>query len=118
MLSGSVPFVLYLRLLQGERDPLRDSQVRTLLAFLAVVVVAVAAWLTVTGRYGWADAARHAAFNTVSVVTTTGFATADYGLWGGTAGGAFFRPVFVGGSTRSASGGVEGFPLEGVGGVR
>jgi trk system potassium uptake protein TrkH len=112
MLSGSIPFVLYLRLLQGGRDPLRDSQVRTLLAFLAVVAVAVAAWLVATGRYGWAEAARHAAFNTVSVVTTTGFATADYGLWGGAAVGLFFGLMFVGGCTGSTSGGMKVFRFE------
>jgi trk system potassium uptake protein len=112
MLSGSVPFVLYLRLLQGERDTLRDSQARTLLAFLAVVVAALTAWLVATGRYGWADAARHAAFNVVSVVTTTGYATADYGLWGGAAVGLFFGLMFVGGCTGSTSGGMKVFRFE------
>jgi trk system potassium uptake protein TrkH len=112
MLSGSVPFVLYLRLLQGERDTLRDSQVRTLLAFLLLVVAALSVWLVATGRYGWADAARHAAFNVVSVVTTTGYATADYGLWGGAAVGLFFGLMFVGGCTGSTSGGMKIFRFE------
>jgi Trk K+ transport system NAD-binding subunit len=38
MITGAAPFVLYVQLLQGRRDPLRDTQVRTLLGFLAVVV--------------------------------------------------------------------------------
>ncbi len=112
MLSGCLPFVLYLRLLQGERDPLRDSQVRTLLAFLLLVVAALSVWLVATGRYDWADAARHAAFNVVSVVTTTGYATADYGLWGGAAVGLFFGLMFVGGCTGSTSGGMKIFRFE------
>jgi trk system potassium uptake protein len=112
MLSGSLPFVLYLRLLQGERDTLRDSQVRTLLAFLVIVGVALAVWLVATGRYGWADAVRHAAFNVVSVVTTTGYATTDYGHWGGAAVGLFFGLMFVGGCTGSTSGGMKIFRFE------
>ena len=59
MLSGAIPFVLYLRLLQGQRDALRDSQVWSLVGLLAVVIIAVAAWLTLAGstalpmRCGW-----------------------------------------------------------------
>ncbi len=112
MLSGSVPFVFYLRLLRGERAGLRESQVRTLLGVVAAVVAALAAWLVATGRYGAADAVRHAAFNVVSVVTTTGFATADYGLWGGAAAGVFFGLALLGGCTGSTAGGLKVFRLE------
>jgi trk system potassium uptake protein TrkH len=87
MISGAIPFVLYVRLLQGERDSLRDSQAFTLLAFLAVVTLLLAAALILNGRYAPVDALRHAAFNVVSVVTTTGYATTDYMLWGNAAAG-------------------------------
>lgn len=112
MLAGGIPFVLYVRLLRGERDALRDSQVRTLLGFLAVVTVCLTAWLVATGRHGPLDALRHAAFNVVSVVTTTGYATTDYGLWGNTAVGVFFGLIFVGGCTGSTSGGIKIFRFE------
>jgi trk system potassium uptake protein TrkH len=52
MLSGAIPFVLYLRLYQGQRDALRDSQVWFLAGLLAVVIVAVAAWLILTQGHG------------------------------------------------------------------
>ena len=90
MLSGAIPFVLYLRLFQGQRDALRDSQVWFLVGLLAVVIVAVAAGWSLAGRHGAADALRLAAFNVVSVVTTTGYATADYMLWGNLMIGLFF----------------------------
>src|ERR671910_1983502 len=51
MLSGAIPFVLYLRLYQGQRDALRDSQVWFLAGLLAVVIVAVAAWLILAGKH-------------------------------------------------------------------
>lgn len=112
MLSGAIPFVLYVQALRGERDTLRNSQVLTLLGFLGVTVVAVAAWLILTGRHDVADALRYAAFNVVSVVTTTGYATADYMLWGNVMIGLFFGLMFVGGCTGSTSGGMKIFRFE------
>ncbi len=112
MLSGAVPFVLYLRLFQGQRDALRDSQVWFLVGLLAVVIIAVAAWLTIAGRHSAADALRLAAFNVVSVVTTTGYATADYTQWGNLMIGLFFGLMFVGGCTGSTSGGMKIFRFQ------
>jgi trk system potassium uptake protein TrkH len=112
MLSGAMPFVLYLRLFQGQRDALRDSQVWFLIGLLTVVIIAVAAWLTLAGRHSAADALRLAAFNVVSVVTTTGYATADYTLWGNIMIGLFFGLMFVGGCTGSTSGGMKIFRFQ------
>jgi trk system potassium uptake protein TrkH len=112
MLSGAVPFVLYLRLLQGQRDALRDSQVWFLVSLLCVVIVIVAAWLVMAGQHSAADAIRLAAFNVVSVVTTTGYATADYTLWGNLMVGLFFGLMFVGGCTGSTTGGMKIFRFQ------
>jgi len=112
MLAGAVPFVLYVRLFQGELDTLRNSQVRVLFGFLAVVIALMSLWLIATGRYEIGDAVRHAAFNIVSVVTTTGFASTDYGAWGNVAVGVFFGLMFVGGCTGSTAGGVKIFRYE------
>jgi len=112
MLSGAVPFVLYLRLFQGQQDALRDSQVWFLVSLLAVMIVAVATWLVVAGGHGAADALRLASFNVVSVVTTTGYATADYTLWGNIMVGLFFGLMFVGGCTGSTTGGMKVFRFQ------
>ncbi|HEY8383417.1 MAG TPA: TrkH family potassium uptake protein [Microvirga sp.] len=107
MLAGGIPFVLYVRLLRSETDSLRDSQVRDYLALVLIVVLGLAAWLVLSGRHDAEAALRLAAFNVVSVVTTTGYATADYTLWGNIAVGAFFLLAFVGGCTGSTSGGIK-----------
>lgn len=112
MLSGSIPFVLYVRFFAGETKALLDRQVKTLLAFIAVAASVLGLWLTFSGQYGVEAAFRHATFNVVSVVTTTGFATTDYTLWGNAAVGVFFGLLFVGGCTGSTSGGVKIFRLE------
>lgn len=115
MLSGAIPYVLYVQFLQGRRDPLRNSQARVLLGFLAVVVSLAAAYLWITGQYEFADAVRYAAFNVVSIVTTTGYATTDYTLWGNVATGVFFGLAFVGGCTGSTTGGMKIFRFEVMG---
>jgi trk system potassium uptake protein TrkH len=112
MVAGGIPFVLYVRLLQGDRYGLRDSQVRTFLSLLLVVIIGVTAWLVLSGRYSFEDALRLAAFNVVSVVTTTGYATSDYGLWGNAAVGVFFGLMFIGGCTGSTTGGIKVFRYE------
>ena len=112
MLSGAIPFVLYVRLLHGGLDILRSSQVRHLVGFLTLVTLAMSLWLTISGRYDFADALRLSAFNIVSVVTTTGFATVDYSQWGNVAVGVFFGLTFVGGCIGSTAGGVKIFRFE------
>lgn len=112
MLSGTLPFVLYVRFVAGDRRAFWDRQVRTLMAFLATTVLLMGAWLYATGVYTLEPAFRHAAFNVVSVVTTTGYASADYTLWGNAIIGVFFGLTFVGGCTGSTSGGIKIFRFE------
>ncbi|MEP0548352.1 MAG: potassium transporter TrkG [Rhodothermales bacterium] len=59
-------------------------------------------------RYGgfW-DSLRYAAFQATSIVTTTGFGTADYELWPPLAFGVIFSLFFVGGMAGSTGGGVK-----------
>lgn len=112
MLAGSVPFVLYVRAVSGEARALWDRQVNTMLVFLAVVTVLMGLGLFVSGQYALEPAMRHAAFNIVSVVSTTGYASTDYSSWGNIAIGVFFGLTFVGGCTGSTSGGIKIFRFE------
>ena len=58
--------------------------------------------------YGKTESAiRHSMFQVVSVITTTGFVTADFTMWSFFATGIFFSLFFVGGSAGSTSGGVK-----------
>ena len=53
------------------------------------------------------SALRHSLFSVVSVVTTTGFVSADFTMWNFFATAIFFALFFVGGSAGSTSGGVK-----------
>lgn len=112
MIAGAIPFVLYVRFIAGDRRAFWDRQVKTFLGFLAVVVTLLGSWLALSGQYEVEAAYRHAAFNVVSVVTTTGYATTDYQLWGNATIGLFLALMFVGGCTGSTSGGIKIFRFE------
>jgi trk system potassium uptake protein TrkH len=58
--------------------------------------------------FGEAESAiRHGLFMVTSVITTTGFVTADFTMWSFFATGLFFALFFTGGSAGSTSGGVK-----------
>lgn len=108
MLLGSFPLVLFIPLLQGRPRPLlRDGQVRFYISFLAVVIFILSWWLVKTNGKGWGEAVELVAFNVVSVVTTTGYATTDYTLWGPFAIAVIFCLTFVGGCSGSTAGGIK-----------
>lgn len=106
-LSG-LPLLIYVRMALGHwPDVRRDSQVFWFLAVIAAATLAIAAWLALAKNTPVGDALRLAAFNVVSVVTTTGFASADYNQWGGFPGIVFIMLMFIGGCTGSTSGAIK-----------
>jgi trk system potassium uptake protein TrkH len=96
----------------GQMRALWDRQVVTLLMFLGIIVAVLGLWLVLSGQYELEPAFRHAAFNVVSVVSTTGYASTDYSQWGNDVVGLFFGLTFIGGCTGSTSGGIKIFRFE------
>ncbi|WP_308911197.1 TrkH family potassium uptake protein [Pseudokordiimonas caeni] len=108
MIAGALPFNAWIRLMRGDRKAFfRDPQIMALMRFFLITVSIMALWLSIKTHMPLVDAIRLTAFNIVSVVTTTGFATTDYTLWGEAAIGAFFLLTFVGGCAGSTSGGIK-----------
>lgn len=113
MIVGSLPFLLYFQALRGQPLLLwRDSQVRWFAAILAVTIAALAGWQVLGNQVALGDAVRFTAFNVVSIVTGTGYATADYMLWGPFAVTAFFFMMFIGGCAGSTSCGIKVFRFQ------
>ncbi|PXX94737.1 Trk system potassium transporter TrkI [Halomonas sp. LBP4] len=112
MLAGALPFVLYIRFLRGSHLALwHDQQVQGLLLLLAVVILLLTGWRMWLGTPPF-EALTHVAFNVISVVTTTGYASDDYSAWGALAFVAFFYLTFVGGCSGSTSGGMKIFRFQ------
>jgi len=108
MTLGALPLLIYVRMALGQwREVRGDSQVFWFLAVIAATTLAVSLWLIVTKDMPAGTALRLAAFNLVSVVTTTGFASADYNAWGGFPGVIFIMLMFIGGCAGSTSGAMK-----------
>ncbi|MBY6091132.1 TrkH family potassium uptake protein [Maritimibacter alkaliphilus] len=105
MLLGALPFAWYIRAL--HRGGVRSEQVEAMLLTLATVIGGLTLWLVWVKDMEVFTALRQVAFNVVSVVTTTGFASTDYTLWGPFAAVAFFVLTAVGGCTGSTAGGAK-----------
>jgi trk system potassium uptake protein TrkH len=113
MALGGIPFVLYIRSIHGKWSALfESSQVRVFLLFLVCATLMISLWLVIYNHFDPMEALRLSAFNVVSVVTTTGYATADYSLWGTFPVVVFFFLMFVGGCTGSTAGGIKIFRFE------
>lgn len=110
MILGSLPFVLYIQVTNGKISALfRDSQVRWFLGIVLFAVLGIMFWLVKTVDVPLLDAVRLATFNTISVITGTGYASADYGQWGNFPLAALFFLMCVGGCTGSTTGGIKIF---------
>ena len=87
-----------------------DPECKSSFVLLAVSVLVIAGLLTWHGVYpGFLTSLRHAAFNVVSMATTTGFVTQDYSTW------PVFAPIWmlflscIVCSTGSTGGGIKMF---------
>ncbi|CAA6604542.1 Trk system potassium uptake protein [Rhodospirillaceae bacterium LM-1] len=110
MLSGALPLTYYVRVAkEGWQAAAKGSQVLTFLGVLAVFSLVLTLWLWIVRGDGFFDALRLASFNVISVITTTGFVTQDFSLWGDFAMMVFFLAAFVGGCTGSTTGSVKIF---------
>jgi trk system potassium uptake protein TrkH len=113
MLAGAFPFVLFVRMLINHRFiVLEDTQVRGLLLIVVIMTLLLTIQLIITEQMSPFQALTMAGFNLVSIVTTTGFASGDYQLWGPIAFVVFYFAMFVGGCSGSTSGGIKVFRLQ------
>ncbi len=112
MLVATLNFSRHFMALRNRSlDPYRrDSEAKAILVLVGASVVAIALLLTLRGTYPtFLEALRHSAFNVVSVASTTGFVSQDFGLW------PIFAPVWmlflscIACSTGSTGGGIKMF---------
>jgi trk system potassium uptake protein TrkH len=113
MLLSALPFVLLAQIF-GRKGPLvlfQDAQVVLFLAVIAAAAAAVTLWLMTHLDLGLLEAARQAAFNVVSIISTTGFTSQDFVQWGDFPLLVLLACMLVGGCTGSTAGGVKMFRL-------
>ncbi len=81
MVLFGVNFNIYYLLLMGKvKSILRSEELRWYLGIIAGATLLIA-WNTLSRWGGMLQSLRYAFFQVASVITTTGFATADFNLW-------------------------------------
>jgi len=105
MMAGALPFGVYMAaVLPGNRTALfKDPQVRAFFLVCIAFIVILTAFLWANSELTRSRALRLSAFNVVSIITGTGYATADYNSWGGFPVAAFFLFMFIGGCAGSTA---------------
>lgn len=104
MIAGATSFTLHWR---SRRDPsqyFRNAEFR-----LFLWILSGASLIAVLGTWGGsvATTVRDAVFSVTSVITTTGFATADFNRWASHLGAMLVLLMFVGAMSGSTSGSVK-----------
>jgi trk system potassium uptake protein TrkH len=108
MLMVGINFSLHYQMLRGK--PLtfwRDSECRFFLGTVLFFIVAVSFNVYGSIYENIGQALRYGAFQVVSILTTTGYATADYEKWPGMAQLILLVCMFIGASAGSTGGGVK-----------
>jgi len=107
MLLFSLNFNLYyLALIKRFKSVFKS---RELWCFVLVVVISITAiTINIYPMYqNFEEAFRLSAFQTSSIVSTTGYATADFNLWPGLSKAILFMLMFIGGCAGSTAGGLK-----------
>jgi trk system potassium uptake protein TrkH len=106
MLFGGTNFAVPYRLLTGRLSEVSEDVELRLYLLLVVLAVGILSWI-LWGAASGAETVRVAAFQTVSVISTTGYATADWELWPSLGRFVIFHLLLVGGMAGSTSGGLK-----------
>jgi trk system potassium uptake protein len=109
MVLGGINFALMYRAFvrRQPRAFLRDEEFRLYVALLALGAAVLAIELWTEGVLRGEAAVRHSFVNAVSVMTTTGYASADFNEWPLLAAIFLVALMFVGGSAGSTAGSVK-----------
>lgn len=108
MVLSGVNFSLYHEILKRRwKQVTSNSELRWYLGIVVVCGLAVAVNLYGTVYTSLGETIKQAFFQVSSVLTTTGFASADLNLWPPFSKGILFALMFVGGSAGSTSGSIK-----------
>jgi len=108
MILAGTNFTLHYMAVSGAfASVTRNDEFRYYMAIIGIITLVVSVSLFLDGMFGPEASFRHALFQTVSIVTTTGFITSDYLIWPDFAWFLIFLAMFTGGSAGSTGGGIK-----------
>ncbi len=109
MFVAGMNFSLHYKLVKGNvRQFFRDPEFRSYLFITAAIILVITIDLYGAAIYkGIFDACRYAAFQVVSIMTTTGFVTADFEQWPVLSQQLLLLCMFLGSMAGSTGGGIK-----------
>jgi trk system potassium uptake protein TrkH len=108
MLLAGLNFGLYYALVTGQaRRVFTNLEMKVYLGIFAAATTAIALVLFRRQFDGFWTSLRYAGFQSASILTTTGFTTADYAAWPPMTRVILFGLMFVGGCSGSTGGGIK-----------
>ncbi|ACA58826.1 TrkH family potassium uptake protein [Candidatus Desulforudis audaxviator] len=108
MVICGMSFALHIKALQGNPAVIwKDSETRVYLLVMLAAVAVISHNLVSTAGYSVETSVRHSLFQVSSVMTSTGFATADFDQWPDLSRLVLLLLMFVGACAGSTGGGIK-----------
>jgi|LSQX01.3.fsa_nt_gb trk system potassium uptake protein TrkH len=108
MVLAGTNFVIHDSLIKGNFKKIRhNEEFRAYLGVVLVIGLIISTILFLVTSRSFEESFREGYFQVVSIITCTGFATADYLQWPQYAWMILFLSMFLGGSTGSTAGGIK-----------
>ncbi len=108
MVASGVNFSLYYSFFRGKSTELfKDEEFRLYIKIIVIATLAIAIDLWMVSYHNVGYSLRDSFFQVASIITTTGYSTADFDLWPTFSKGILLILMFVGASAGSTGGGMK-----------
>ena len=114
IILGSIPFISYLKFVQGNKKIFfQDIQIKGLIYLILISIIVMFLYLLLINyESSLFDKIRISSFNVISILSGTGYVTDDFGLWGKFSLIFFLLLMFIGGCAGSTACGIKIFRLQ------
>ena len=111
IILGSIPFIAYIKFISGNKKIfLNDIQIKTFLKIIIFTVIILSIYLLFSNHENFS--LRSIFFNTISILSGTGYVNAEFDSWGSFPITLFLALMFIGGCAGSTTGGIKIFRLQ------
>ena len=113
IILGSIPFIAYIKFLNGDRKILiSDTQIRSFLKIIFISIILLFFYLTLQNKGFSEISLRSISFNVISILTGTGYVTEEFDNWGSFPLIFFIILMFIGGCAGSTACGIKIFRIQ------
>ena len=114
IILGSIPFISYLKFVQGNKKIFfQDIQIKGLIYLILISIIVMFLYLLLINyESSLFDKIRISSFNVISILSGTGYVTDDFSLWGKFSLIFFLLLMFIGGCAGSTACGIKIFRLQ------